>query len=422
MANGSGYSNSVRAGAFLLTATALGLVVLLILMKTDIFTGKNAYKVGFGMEDGVAGLEVGAEVRVSGLKVGRVRAIEQDFANERITVTIEMRRDIVVHKDAVVMRSQPLLGNYSWLNFSSLGTGEIVPDEGEIVATPSGGLLATIVGPQNASRANEMFGDLVAFTGKLDEFAREDYPVAKKALQDAQVTISDIRTSYAGWRDNLSTGLADAAESMRKLNGTMDDAQVAVKDAREVVKHFREVNLQQLDKTLADAEKGAAGFASAMDAMDAELVARLPDVRAMMADLRQGAAQVKLATMEVRRSPWKLFYRPSGDELARENLYESARAFALASSDMRVAGETLAAVLRDQPDRFASDEKFRDALKSQVTDSMGRYEAAQRALFDVLRADFPKESPPSAPTAGDRQVTLPGSAPAPAAKAAPATN
>jgi hypothetical protein len=202
----------------------------------------------------------------------------------------------------------------------------------------------------------------------------------------------------------------------------MDDAQVAVKDAREVVKHFREVNLQQLDKTLADAEKGAAGFASAMDAMDAELVARLPDVRAMMADLRQGAAQVKLATMEVRRSPWKLFYRPSGDELARENLYESARAFALASSDMRVAGETLAAVLRDQPDRFASDEKFRDALKSQVTDSMGRYEAAQRALFDVLRADFPKESPPSAPTAGDRQVTLPGSAPAPAAKAAPATN
>lgn len=420
MANGSGYSNSVRAGAFLLTAVALGLVVVLVLMKTDIFTGKNTYKVGFKMDDGVAGLEVGAEVRVSGLKVGRVSEIEQDFNNGKITVTVEMRRDIVVREQAEVMRAQPLLGNYSWLNFTSLGTGNVIPDGGAIEATPSGGLLATIVGPQNATRANEIFGDLVAFTRRLDEFAREDYPVVKKALADAQFTVSDIRENYDGWRKNINEGLSEAAGAMRKLNGTMDDAQVAVKDAREVVRHFREVNLQQLDKTLAEAERGATSFASSMDALDAELVARIPDARAMMADLRQGAAQVKLATMEVRRSPWKLFYRPSGDELARENLYESARAFALASSDMRVAGETLSAVLRDQPERFASDERFRDALKGQVTDSMARYEAAQKALFDVLRADFPKEAPPEAPTSGDRQVTLPTAAPAPAAKAAPA--
>jgi phospholipid/cholesterol/gamma-HCH transport system substrate-binding protein len=420
MANGSGYSNSVRAGAFLLTAVALGLVVVLVLMKTDIFTGKNTYKVGFKMDDGVAGLEVGAEVRVSGLKVGRVSEIEQDFNNGKITVTVEMRRDIVVREQAEVMRAQPLLGNYSWLNFTSLGTGNVIPDGGAIEATPSGGLLATIVGPQNATRANEIFGDLVAFTRRLDEFAREDYPVVKKALADAQFTVSDIRENYDGWRKNINEGLSEAAGAMRKLNGTMDDAQVAVKDAREVVRHFREVNLQQLDKTLAEAERGATSFASSMDALDAELVARIPDARAMMADLRQGAAQVKLATMEVRRSPWKLFYRPSGDELARENLYESARAFALASSDMRVAGETLSAVLRDQPERFASDERFRDALKGQVTDSMARYEAAQKALFDVLRADFPKEAPPEAPMSGDRQVTLPTAAPAPAAKAAPA--
>ena len=68
------------------------------------------------------------------------------------------------------------------------------------------------------------------------------------------------------------------------------------------------------------------------------------------------------------------------------------------------------AAFPDQPDRFASDERFRDALKAQVTDSMARYEASQKALFDVLRADFPAESPPAAPAAGDRQVTLPAAA------------
>ena len=386
--------------------------MVLVLSKSDIFSSKSGYRIRFDMNDGVAGLEVGAEVRVSGLKVGRVTEIEQDFANGYINVGVEMRSDIVVRENAVVMRAQPLLGNYSWINFSSLGPDDAarVADGGTIVAKESGGLLATIVGPQNASSANEMFGQLVAFTRRLQEFADQDYPKVRAMLEDANATVADIRKDYGNWRTDITSGLDDAASSMRKLNATMDDAQVAAKDAREVVKHFREVNLQQVDKVLADAEQGADRFADAMDSLDTELIARLPDVRAILSDLRQGAAQVKLATMEVRRSPWKLFYRPTGDELARENLYESARAFALASSDMRVAGETLSAVLRDQPDRFASDERFRDALKAQVTDSMARYEASQKALFDVLRADFPAESPPAAPAAGDRQVTLPAAA------------
>ncbi len=409
MASGTGYSNSVRAGAFLATGVALALVVVLVLSKSDVFSSKTEYTVRFDMNDGVAGLEVGAEVRVSGLKVGRVTAIEQDFAEGRINVTVEMRSDIVLRTDATVMRAQPLLGNYSWINFSSLGSdrGEQVADGGTIDAKPSGGLLATIVGPQNASRANEMFAQLLAFTGRLQEFADQDYPKVRALLEDANATVADIRKDYGTWRTDITSGLDDAASSMRKLNATMDDAQVAVRDAREVVKHFREVNLQQVDKVLADAEQGADRFADAMDSLDTELIARLPDVRAILSDLRQGAAQVKLATMEVRRSPWKLLYTPSGDELARENLYESARAFALASSDMRVAGETLSAVLRDSPDRFAGDPKFREALTSQVGDSMKRYEAAQRTLFDVLRADFPGENPPEAPEDGGRQVTLP---------------
>lgn len=409
MASGPGYSNSVRAGAFLATGAALALVVVLVLSKSDILTSKSAYKVRFGMNDGVAGLEVGAEVRVSGLKVGRVTRIEQDFANGHIDVGVEMRSDIAIREGAVVMRAQPLLGNYSWINFSSLGPEDAarIPDEGTIGAKESGGLLATIVGPQNASSANEMFGQLVAFTRRLQEFADQDYPKVRGLLEDANATVADIRKDYGTWRTDITSGLEDAASSMRKLNATMDDAQSAAKDAREVVRHFREVNLQQVDKVLADAEQGADRFASAMDSLDTELVARLPDVRAVLSDLRQGAAQVKLATMEVRRSPWKLLHTPSGDELARENLYESARAFALASSDMRVAGETLAAVLKDSPDRFADDPKFREALTAQVSDSMKRYETAQRTLFDVLRADFPGEGPPQAPEAGARQVTLP---------------
>lgn len=391
MPEGPSYSNTVRAGAFLVTAVAAALAVTITLSKAAIFTAKSEYVVEFRMSEGVAGLDIGSEVRVSGLKVGRVMGIVQKFEEDRIDVTIQMDAGISIHKDAAVIRSQPLLGNYSWLNFSSLGTpGAGTLEAGaRIEAKPSGGLLATIVGPQNAARANEMFTNLVAFTASLDDFARVQYPKhVIPVLENANTTLADLRTDYQAWRGDITTGLDDAAKAMKKLDGTLDDAQVAARDVREAVAHFREVNVKQLDDVLGSAQRGAERFAGAMDSLDTELVARIPDVRTMLADLRQASVQVKLATMEVRRSPWKLLYRPSGDELARENLYESARAFAIASSDMRVAGETLQAALRDAPKRFESDAKFRDALRDQVLASVDRYAAAQQRLFDVLKADF----------------------------------
>ena len=334
MAEAPGYSNSVRAGAFLITSALVGLVVILILSKSALFTRKSDYQVRFTMDEGVAGLDAGAEVRVSGLKVGRVVRIEQRFEAEEILVDIQINADITLFKDAQVVRSQPLLGNYSWLNFSNLGSkakGKLEPGE-MIDAKTSGGLLATIVGPQNAGRTTEMFTNMVAFTASLDDFARVQYPKSVvPMLDDAATAVAELRKDYEGWRGDITSSLKDASLSMKKLDTSMDDAVVTVKEARAAMEHFREVNIKQIDALLTDAQAGTERFANAMESLDIELTARIPDLRAMMWDLRQSATQVKLATMEVRRSPWKLLYRPSGDELARENLYESARAFACRS-------------------------------------------------------------------------------------------
>jgi len=393
----------VRAGAFLISAVVLALAVTFILEKSNPFASKNHYRVAFTMDDGVAGLEEGAEVRVSGLKVGKVDRIQQEFdpAPGRILVHVSMEADIKVRTDAKVIRAQPLLGNYSWLNFTNLGTGEPLAEGGIIDAQASGGLLATIVGPQNSAKANQMFEQLVTFTGALEKFSKDTYPnKVEPMLSSAEATMSSVREEWGTWRGKVSNILDSTESGTRKFDQTMDDVKVAAKDARETLAHVRTVNLEQVDKLLASGQAGADRLASAMERIDTELVQRLPDVRAIMADLREGAVQAKLLTMEARRSPWKIFYRPSGDELARENLYEAARAFAIASSDMRVAGETLEGTLRQMPERFSSDPKFREELKDQVVRSMQRYEAAQKQLFDVLKADLGDAKVPEPAPAG----------------------
>ena len=393
----------MRAGAFLISAVVLALAVTFILEKSNPFASKNHYRVAFTMDDGVAGLEEGAEVRVSGLKVGKVDRIQQEFdpAPGRILVHVSMEADIKVRTDAKVIRAQPLLGNYSWLNFTNLGTGEPLAEGGIIDAQASGGLLATIVGPQNSAKANQMFEQLVTFTGALEKFSKDTYPnKVEPMLSSAEATMSSVREEWGTWRGKVSNILDSTESGTRKFDQTMDDVKVAAKDARETLAHVRTVNLEQVDKLLASGQAGADRLASAMERIDTELVQRLPDVRAIMADLREGAVQAKLLTMEARRSPWKIFYRPSGDELARENLYEAARAFAIASSDMRVAGETLEGTLRQMPERFSSDPKFREELKDQVVRSMQRYEAAQKQLFDVLKADLGDAKVPEPAPAG----------------------
>lgn len=387
MAESSSFSNSVRAGALLLTTAVTALIVIVVLAKSNLLTRMNAYTIRFQLADGVAGLERGAEVRVAGLKVGRVTGINEQFDAGRIDIDVEMEASVKVFRDAVVMRSQPLLGSYSWLNFTSLGTPQAgaLADGDQMDATPSGGLLATIVGPQNAGRANQMFDDLTAFTGSLADFARVQYPQkVVPILDDATSVLRTAREDYGVWRGDITRTLSAAASAAGKLDTTMDDAKVAVTDVREVIAHFRERNLAQIDKILDDAEVGTQSFANALQSLDAEVQMRLPDLRALLGDLRTSAAQIKLATMEVRRSPWKLLYRPDAGELGRENLYEAARAFALASSDLRVAGETLQAAVRLSPERFESDARFREAVEQQVIRTLEKFQTAQQQLFDVL--------------------------------------
>jgi hypothetical protein len=72
--------------------------------------------------------------------------------------------------------------------------------------------------------------------------------------------------------------------------------------------------------------------------------------------------------------------------VAHENLYDAARSFAMATDDMRVAGESLQQAVAKMPGKLESDAAFRMQVQREVVDAMARYEQAQRRLYDVLNA------------------------------------
>lgn len=418
MASGDRAKNNIRAGLFIVLSLTLGLATFLILQKIQ-WGPREQYRVLFSIENGVRGLTIGSEVRVGGLPRGRVLTItpiEEGGQLKAIEVGVELDRAITLYRDAEVIRLAPLLGETAWINFSTVGTadpsapnGNVLPPEGVLHAVESPGLLANIVGISSAGRIVDIIERADSFSVVLERIPKDYEDRVLPALDNAAGLLKDLRTDYGVWRGKVDETLDSAVAAARnledgtrragafvgdvqkvlddgrpKIERTLDNLESATGQADRVLTEVREETMPRIAKVLGEGERAIGEFADLLDRVDGELAARLPDIRRFLSDLRVAAGQLKLATIEVRRSPWRLLYRPTTDVLAREQLYEASRSFASATEDLRVAAESVEELLKVRPDLLESDPSLRSRLESGLIDAVSRYEEAQRRLYGVL--------------------------------------
>ncbi len=403
---------AIKTVFFLLSGLVLFALVALVLLKLDLFAARTPYVVLFHIHDGVNGLSEGAEVQVGGMVRGKVTQINPVLSSsgelDSINVLIDMDSSVQIYKDAQVLRIMTLLGSTATLNFVALGSqGEALPANSVIQATPSSGVLASILGPYNATKANKVIDDFVAFSAFLASIPNDYQVKVVPLLDNAGTVVSDLRTDYTDWRTKVGTALSSAETSMVKLDASMTDVKgilerngpkidttiasldTASASANDALKHLNQETIPLVDSALRHGESAVDSFGKSVDIVHTLLLERSPDIAEMLSNLRTSAAQLKLTSMEVRRSPWKILYSPNSDEIAHENLYESARSFAMAAGDLRAAGESLRLVIERDPGRYEADVKFREAVQAMVLDALAKYELAQQKLNDVLLSPEP---------------------------------
>jgi hypothetical protein len=417
----------LRAGIFVTISLALAIGTFLLLQRFS-WTPKNTYILRFAVDNGVAGLSVGSEVRVGGLRRGRITKIEPvtgaDGTLERIDVHFDLNASITLYKEtAHALRVSPLLGNTAWINFTNVGVpaptdvngdGSLNAKDGMlepgdwINAIEAPGLLANIAGSRSAA-------DIVTIISRAEKFsevlakAPADYEeFVVPAMDAASTTVVQLRDDYQMWRmkvdaalngaeaaaRNLEDGtqaakvlIADAHDALKtnrpKIDSALTDLESASKKASEAVDTVRTETIPKIAQMLSRGQDALGELSDLVDRFDTEIATELPKVRGMLDDARVSAAQLKLATIEIRRSPWRLFYRPSVDVLAHEQLYEATRAFALSSSELRTAADSMKELLRVRPE-LLDDKELQERLRGSLIDALGRYEEAQRRLHGVL--------------------------------------
>lgn len=228
MSNGTSGSNELRVGIFVTAALIIGgSFVFVIGNRSAMFASKTQYEV---VLDEVDGLRSGSPVRVAGLDMGTVEAVE--FGDDgRVHVRVEVREDaaaFVREGSTASVGSKGLLGDQ--LIDITVGDGDPLP-EGSVIPVQETSMLTSFLGDtgteaegivHNVNRATEGLADTLS-----DEQVQQDLRdiVHNLALLTAMVNESDgtVRRLLQDpeMADDVQGAIRNLSSTSGELNRTM---------------------------------------------------------------------------------------------------------------------------------------------------------------------------------------------------------
>ncbi len=207
---------------------------------------------------------------------------------------------------------------------------------------------------------------------------------------EADSVVTRISGRADEWLDRISSVTASADAIMTRVEGmvgedgsisrTIDEARTLLSDARQVV---GEENRQQVSATLSNLE-------TTTSELRALVVTQRPVLERLIANARLTSDQLKLAAIEVRRSPWRLLYKPSEKEVAHDNLYDAARSYALAAGALETTSETLRALLERFPETLDEDDHNLKLMLDHLHLSMEQFIKAEKRFWEALEEEKPE--------------------------------
>ncbi len=428
MAKLHGRRNNVLAGTLVILAIVGATFAIILLGGALDVLGKRQYMVRFPLDIGVGGLVEGSAVQVGGLEVGAVREVRPVVDDGAFTgfIDVEIAVDdrVVFRHGAEALLQKPLVGGLSSINFMGLGEsaaavvepdeiipGRIAPPEilasagyGEAQAQALRALIdAAAEGAENFRAISSSLRDsTLPRIDRLTERVDADYPLWS---QNVTSTLESVNAT-AERAPDIADGVRDAIETVRTNAGRATDAIVsngaafertlaemtAFLDQLEQSRRSAEGFLRQLDEDVApratafldESREAVEDAGAALERAQSIMGEQSPQIRRSLANFRIASQELRFMTAEVRRSPWRLLYRPDARELEYELLYESARTYAAAVTNLRAATESLEAVISADNPRLAAEGADLAQLKAEVVRAFENYETAQRRFMDEL--------------------------------------
>ena len=213
----------------------------------------------------------------------------------------------------------------------------------------------------------------------------------KDTTKDVKALASDVIQRKEKWLarvDNVTKSVDDSLMDVRKLIKDKDPAiRAIIDDIQQVTKTANEKTMKQVETALDKAIAGMEEFRAAGERIKGIVVSQGPVIEHALANAELTTAQLKLAAVEIRRSPWRLLYSPGDKEIEADNLYDAARSFAQAASSLDAASRSLQALAADAP----KNKKQFDEMSQRLKRLFEQYNIAEKKFWKALDKQVPSK-------------------------------
>lgn len=441
-------SNNFKAGLFVILGFALIAVTVVVLTDIEaMFTPTRDATVQFPLSDGLQGLKVGATVTIGDVPAGQVTAINDvpDANDPQVIRAKQVRFEIPekykLYDNAQIELVVPPLGAGTKLNIRSFGfdAGESATDadgnprigEAWVVAGENevlrGGIapstltqnftkdlgieelqreqirsiianvdVLTTALAKNPERIENTVANIEAITAQL----KADLPVIsanlKKTTEDLQVVLADVRGRYTLWLDRIDAVTKNAETALVTVNGILDENRPVLKSTfakaestltrtDQLVGSVQMDWLPKVNEMLGTADASLRNINASTAELRTFVTAQLPVLERSMANMRLTSDQLKLAAIEVRRSPWRLLYKPTDQELESDNIYDAARSFALAAGALESTAGSLQTIMQQHGDKIAATDPNLKLMLDNLHQTFEKFMEAETRFWDAMQ-------------------------------------
>ena len=404
--------NHVVAGVFLLVALAAAITVLALVGGWETWTQETqAVNIRF---KAAPNIKVGSPVLLAGHPVGRVEKTQLvestcPVGDKRpmcylVQVTVSIPKQYEIHKDARIMISQSLVGQSAVLNIEDVGFGEKVADfiMGGEASAFAGAAGEVGIGDKERQSVGQIIEDVRTVVASLKTDLPAVVEKVKAASSDlaegtkkAKETVAEMKDMLDENRENVKAAIANAKGATEHVVATAQNIQTMVAENRDEV-HQTIVHAHSLVENV---DKEAAAIVANVKATSVDVKAAMADFKVIAGDskalistnrgniatalqnFRETSDHLLALSKEVRRAPWRLFATPDKKDVESLNLYDSARAFAQAATDIQTCADTLQVMIEASKEGVAVNPEILQGMQKRLEETFARYQEAEKVLL-----------------------------------------
>ena len=361
-------------------------------------TVKVHYKVG------LKGLQVGSPVHLGGVKIGHVTHTEirrlkpsaTDSNEVYVFFTMKMPQQYQLRRDCVLAPQSNLMGGQSLLAIEDMGAeGEIIKDEQTVELTLADDTMETIRRQFNANDPCSLLArvnnDIPAVAGAIQRtLTKLDSVLDIAAAALGEFNPKDPNSLMARTKKDIHAITGQMQSTLAEADSTFQSAKAALRefdpnDPNSLIARTK-------DDVLAITSQARRSVAKADSALD-NAQAALRKLKEHTADERidriidnvsEVTANFKLASQNIRRAPWKLFYRPKKKESEMQALLDSTAAFAVGAERLDSAALRLQKLIGTADNQPLIDHGRIKSMVSELETSFERFREAEKKFWQNL--------------------------------------